>query len=161
MGYSAVGFGADDLRLPAAELVSVAADVNGKPSVFVSANVGLFGFDQNVTQTSRIVKAGGMKIGVTAVLGKQYQKQFRNTDVETCDPEVALNKIVPELKRNADYLVLLANATQEEAIELVKKYPEFNVVAVADSPDLPPNTPEFVPRHAYSVGSGRPQGRRA
>ena len=144
MGYNAVGFGADDLRLPADGLVSVAAAVNGKPSVFVSANVGLFGFDQNVTQTSRIVKAGGMKIGVTAVLGKQYQKQFRNTDVETCDPDVALNKIMPELKRNADYLVLLANTTQAEAIDLVKKYPAFNVAVLADSPELPSNTPEFV-----------------
>ena len=75
MGYNAVGFGPNDLRLPAAELVLVAADVNGKPSMFVSANVGLFGFDQNITQTSRVVEAGGMRIGVTAILGKQYQKE--------------------------------------------------------------------------------------
>ena len=60
-----------------------------------------------------------------------------------CAPEAALKKIVPELKRNADYLVLLANATQAEAIELAKKYPEFNVVVVAESPELPPNTAEI------------------
>ena len=149
MGYNAVGFGADDLRLPAAELVSVAADVNGKPSVFVSANVGLFGFDQNITQTSRIIKAGGMKIGVTAILGKQYQKEIDTpdpvADIEMSDPETALKKIVPELKRKADYLVLLANATQEEAIELAKKFPEFNVVVVAEGAELPPDKPETVP----------------
>ncbi len=144
MRYDAVGFGADDLRLPAAGLVSVAAAVNGKPSVFVSANIGLFGFDQNVTQTSRVVTAGGMRIGVTAVLGKTYQKEFDDPEIAMCAPEVALNKIVPELKRNAEYLVLLANATQAEAIELAKKYPEFNVVVVADSPELPPNTAEYV-----------------
>ena len=84
MGYAAVGFGPDDLRLPPAELVSVAADVNGKPSVFVSANVGLFGFNQNITQTSRIVKADGVRIGVTAILGKEYQKEFNNPEIEMC-----------------------------------------------------------------------------
>jgi hypothetical protein len=146
MGYSAVGFGGDDLRLPPDELVLVAAEVNGKPSMFVSANVGLFGFDQNVTQTSRVVKAGGMRIGVTAVLGKEYQKQVINSEVEMRDPEVVLRKIVPELKKqNADYLVLLANATTAEAIDLVRKFPAFQVVVVADSPELPPNTPEFAP----------------
>jgi len=153
MGYNTVGFGPNDLRLPAGELVLVAADVNGKPSIFVSANVGLFGFDQNVTQTSRIVKAGGMKIGVTAILGRQYQKEIEqyqketdNRDIEMCDAEATLKKIVPELKRNADYLVLLANATRAESIELAKKFPEFNVVVVAEGPELPPPfKPEMVP----------------
>ena len=119
MGYNAVGFGVDDLRLPVADLVSVAADVNGKPSIFVSANVGLFGFDQHVTQTSRVVEAGGMRIGVTAILGKKYQSEVNsptdNPEIEMIDPVAALKKIVPELKRNADYLVLLANATRKES----------------------------------------------
>ena len=160
MGYAAVGFGADDLRLPAAELVSVAADVNGKPSVFVSANVGLFGFDQNITQTSRIVKAGGMRIGVTAILGKQYQKEVQRISRESkcATPEVALNRIVPELKRNSDYLVLLANATQAEAIELAKKFPDFNAVVVAEGPELPPHDWRTDPGNAHLAGYGRPQG---
>ena len=145
MGYAAVGFGPDDLRLPPAELVSVAADVNGKPSVFVSANVGLFGFNQNITQTSRIVKADGVRIGVTAILGKEYQKEFNNPEIEMCAPEVAMNRIMPQLKRNADYLVLLANATQAEAIELVKRYPDFNAVVVAEGPELPPHDWRLVP----------------
>jgi hypothetical protein len=144
MGYNAVGFGSDDLRLPPDELVLVAAEVNGKPSMFLSANVGLYGFDQNVTQTSRVVKAGGMRIGVTAILGKDYQKQVINSEVEMRDPEAVLRKIVPELKQNADYLLLLANATTAEAEDLARKFPAFNVVVVADSPELPPNTPEFV-----------------
>jgi len=152
MGYNAVAFGANDLRLPPAELVSVAAEVNGKPSVFVSANVGLYGFDQKITQTSRVIKAGGMRIGVTAILGRQYQKQISNPEkgvanpeIEMCGPEAALKKIVPELKRNADYLVLLANATRGEAIELAKKFPEFNVVVVSEGAELPPDKPEIIP----------------
>jgi hypothetical protein len=146
MGYAAVGFGPDDLRLPAAELVSVAADVNGKPSIFVSANVGLFGFDQNVTQTSRVVKVGDVKIGIAAILGMEYQKEFSNNpEIATCAPEAALDKIVPELKKKADYLILLANSTQAEAIGLAKRYPQFSVVVVAEGPELPPHDWRAIP----------------
>ena len=145
MGYKAVAFGADDLRLPAAGLVSVAAEVNHKPSMFLSANVGLFSFDAHITETSRVIAAGGRKIGITAILGAQYQKEINNSDLEMLDPAAALAKVVPELKRKADYLVLLAHATREEAIELAKKFPEFNVIVVSEGPDIPPAAPETVP----------------
>lgn len=145
MGYKAVGFGPDDLRLPAASLVSVAAEVNNKPSMFLSANVGLFSFDAHVTETSRVVVADGRKIGVTAVLGTQYQKEINNSDLEMIDPAVALQKIVPELKQKADYLVLLANTTRAEAVELSKKFPEFNTIVVAEGPETPPAVPETAP----------------
>ncbi len=145
MAYDAITFGADDLRLPAGELVAVAADVNGKPSPFVTANVGLFGFDAQITPKSRIIEAGKMKIGVTAVLGKSYQKEIHNDEIEMADPESALKKIVPELKKSSDYRVLLAHAKMDEAIALAKKFPEFNVVIVSDGQPEPPAMPEKIP----------------
>ena len=144
MGYHAIAFGADDLRLPAGELVSVAASIDGKPSPFLSANVGLFGFAAEITPTSRVIEAGGRKIGVTAVLGKEYQKKIHNDEIEMSDPEAALEKIVPELKRKADYLVLLAHATLEESVALAKKFPAFNVVVTSDGQPEPPKDPETI-----------------
>jgi hypothetical protein len=145
MGYDAITFGADDLRLPAGELLSVAAGVNGQPSPFVSANVGLFGFDEGRTAKTRIIETAGMKIGVTGVLGKQFQSEIHNNEIEMSDPEAALKKVVPELKKKADFLVLLANATMQESIELGKKFPEFNVVVTAGGPgEEPPATPKKI-----------------
>ncbi len=144
MGYAAVTFGTADLRLPAGELVSVAAEVNGRPSMFLSANVGLFGFDQHVTQTHRVVEAGGVKIGVTAVLGRAHQKEINNPEIEMSDPAEALQSIVPELKKAADFLVLLAHAPREEAVELARRFPEFNAVVLSDGPAEPPAQPERV-----------------
>lgn len=144
MNYDAVAFGAEDLRLPAGELVAVAAGVDGKPSLFVAANVGLFGFDADITPKSRIIEAGGMKIGVTAVLGKTYQKEINNPEIEMVDPEAALTKIVPELKAKADYLVLLAHATMDESVALANKFPAFNVVVVSDGQPEPPALPETI-----------------
>jgi len=142
MGYDVIAFGADDLRLPAGELVSVAAAIGDKPSPFVSANVGLLGFDAGFTPTSRLIEAGGMKVGVTAVLGLQYQKEIHNDEIEMSDPRQALKQIVPELKQKADYLILLAHATKVESIALGREFPQFNVVVTSDGPPTPPATAE-------------------
>ncbi len=144
MGYDAIGFGVSDLHLPAGEVVSVAAGVNGQPSPFVSANVGLFGFDSGITPTSRVIEAGGVRLGVTAVLGLTYQKEIHNDEIEMRDPAEALKKIVPELKKKSDYMVLLANATKDESIALGRKFPGFNVVVTSDGPPIPPKTPETI-----------------
>ena len=45
MGYSGIGFGPADLRLPAEELVAAVAPVGNEPTPFLSANVGLLGLD--------------------------------------------------------------------------------------------------------------------
>jgi hypothetical protein len=142
MGYAAIGFGAEDLMLSPSELVLAAGEADGKPSPFISANVGLFGFNQHVTQTSRVVEAGGTRVGVTAILGKQFMKEVEKaltdkSQIEMIDPETALKKIVPDLKRNSDYMVLLANATREEAVELARKFPEFDAVVASDDSDMP------------------------
>ncbi len=145
MGYEAIAFGADDLRLPAGELAAMAAGVDDKPSFFVSANVGLLGKPGEITPQSRVFEAGGMKIGVTAVLGRTYQKQIRNDEIEMSDPDAILAKIAAELERKSDYRVLLAHATLKEAEELGKKFPAFNVVVSADGWEEPPKSEQTIP----------------
>ena len=88
-----------------------------------------------------------MKIGVTAVLGKKYQKEIHNDEIEMSDPDAALAKIVPELKQKSDYLVLLAHATQEESEALGRRSsPQFNVVVSAGGWEVPPATNPNHPR---------------
>ncbi len=143
-GYDAVALGASDLRLPAGEIASVAANLNGQQSPFVSANVGLFGFDSGMTSTYRIISRGGMRIGVTSVLGKTYQKEIKNPDIEMRDPAAAIEKILPNMKKQSDYLVLLANATKDETVALAKKFPDFNVVVTSDGHPEPPDKPQKI-----------------
>src|SRR5262249_19502708 len=73
MGYKAVGFSPDDLRLSAGELLSSIASVGKQPATFVCANVGLFGLGEKDLEKDlsryRIIEASGMKIGVTSILG--------------------------------------------------------------------------------------------
>lgn len=141
MGYHAIGVGTNDLRLPGAELLSVAKGVDNQQSPFISANVGLFTFDPPMIDPYRVIPAGGLKVGVTAVLGKQEQKQVQNGDVLKEDPETKLAEILPRLKQEADYLVLLAFASAEEATRLARRFPEFKVVVTAGGGPEPPAEP--------------------
>ncbi|MCE5268946.1 MAG: hypothetical protein LLG00_13795 [Planctomycetaceae bacterium] len=144
MGYDAIALGTTDLRLPAGELISVAAGSEGNPSRFVAANVGLMSPPGELTPTHTVIKAGGVRIGVTAILGKSYQQEIKNPEIEFTDPAAALSKVVPELARKSDYLVLLAHATRAESEELARKFPQFHVVVTSDGGEDPPNRAETI-----------------
>lgn len=140
MAYSAVAFGPKDLRLPATGLLSVTAAQDG-PSPYVSANVNLF--DQ--TQPFRVVEAGGMKIGVTSVLGDEYQREINNAELKLSPAEASLAAIMPKLKAaGCDRLVLLSHATQKESEALARKFPAFSVVVTAGGAEVPPNLPKKI-----------------
>ena len=139
MGYSVVGLGVEELRLPAGLLVSLGADTPTQPGLFLSANVALFGFDAKLTPRSRVLTLGGRKIGVTAVLGARFQKQIQSNELELSDPAKALGEVLPELARQAEFLVLLAYAGMDEAVELAKRFPQFDLVVVGEGPAEPPD----------------------
>jgi len=142
MGYQAIGLGASDLRLPAGELLSKVANLQGQvKSPFVSANVALFDFSPDMTATHRIIEAGGLKVAVTSVLGKSFMRQFNNPDVQTKEAEAALAELLPLLKeQQPDYLILLAHATVEESAALAKQFPDFDFVVTAGGGAEPPDT---------------------
>jgi hypothetical protein len=92
----------------------------------------------------RIIEAGGMKLGVTSVLGKEYQAQVHNDEVEIQPAAEALKQVVPQLAE-CDVRILLADTTVAEAQELARQFPEFSLVVVAetDGPD-PPAQPKKI-----------------
>ena len=139
MGYDAIALGKGELKLTTMELVSYVAKVDGKEGPFLSANVALLSFDSGLTPQTRVLKAGGLKIGVTAILGKKYQAEIANSEVETIDPKTALTKIMPTFQKEpCDLLVLLAHATVQESTELARQFPQFQIVVTAGGAPEPP-----------------------
>jgi hypothetical protein len=143
MNYSLVGFGPDDLRLGAGNLLSATTELDGKPSRFAAANVGLFELDLDSADRFRVVERDGRKIGIAAVLGKTFQKQVESDDVKLADPIAALEKVVPKLAA-ADVRILLAYAPPEESEQLARRFPQFEVVVTAGGGDQPPREPRRV-----------------
>ncbi len=156
IGYDAIALGKAELKLPASEVTSHVAGVGGKESIFVSANVALYGFDLGLTPQKRVVQRGGMKLGITSILGPAYQKEIHNPDLEMKAAEVALKQILLELrKENCDLLILLAHATMEESLVLAQRFPEFDVVVTAGGPAEPPgDKPQVVGRKTMLVEVG-------
>ena len=144
MGYDAIGLGTSELRFPAADLVNPIAGEEGRAGRFVSANVGLFGLSAQLTPRKRIVEAAEMKVGVTSILGKKYQREIHNPDVELTDPEAALEPLVAELRPACDLMILLAHATQEESLALARRFPAWDVVVTTDGPPVPPAEPLLI-----------------
>jgi hypothetical protein len=139
MGYIAAGFGPDDLRLSAGEVAAAIAGTEPGKSLFVSANVSVFGLTPKV----QIVEKNGLKIGITAVMGDTYQKQVNNAEIEFTPAADALGEVAHELA-DCNVRILLANATVEESIELAKMYPDFDFVVTAEGGDEPPNVPQEI-----------------
>lgn len=140
MGYAAVGIGEQDLRM---DLLSIVINLDEATNPFVSANVGIVDFDSGFSKRFKIVEAGGMKIGITSVLGKKAVAQFKkDSDLTLLEPYQAIPQILPKLlEAKCDQLVLLAYADQDEAEDLARRFPEFNWVVPAHAADEPPNTP--------------------
>ncbi len=154
MGYAAVGLGPQDLRM---DLLSVVINWEPDQSPFVSANVAILGFDSGFTKRYRIIDAGGMRIGITAVLGGSDAARFQNSDeLSVMDPVQALNEVLPELRSaNCDHLVLLSFAAPDETEQLARRFPEFDWVVTAGGAEEPPNSPaqiEGTGTHLIEVG---------
>ena len=149
MGYDAIGFGAEDLKLPATELLSATADLPAtddgqeQPSPCVSANVGLFGFDSEQTHRYRVVRVGDKTIGITSILGDEFQQEVNNDDLEFRPAREALRDVLQQLaQEKCDQLVLLSYASPTESQELARQFPEFNLVITAGGADVPPLEPQ-------------------
>jgi hypothetical protein len=145
MGYAAVGFGPGDLRLPAEELIAAVAAVGPETTPFVSANVGLLGLDAGITPRLQIVEAGGLRIGITSVLGDAEAEAIRNDSLEIVPATKALAEITKQLTTaRCDHQILLAFASAEESRRLAAEYPQFDIV-VTSGADEPPLVPPTLP----------------
>jgi hypothetical protein len=155
MQYAAVGFGPADLRLPAEELVAAVAPIGDTPTPYVSANVGLLGLDANITPRFRVVEAGGLKIGITTVLGAEEAAKIRNDDIEVVPAAQALAPVAAELaKAGCHHQVLLCFAKPEETQALAAKFPQFDIVATSGGADEPPRELLQLPGGARLVELG-------
>ena len=139
MGYSGIGFGPADLRLPAEELVAAVAPVGNEPTPFLSANVGLLGLDADITPRFRVVEIGGLRIGITSVLADSKSANLRNAAIEVTTAEAALQDVVELMQPGlCDHYVLLSWGNPEEARELAKSFPQFDVIVTSGGADEPP-----------------------
>ncbi len=134
MGYDAIGFGPNDLRLGIDPLLPLLAE---EDNVFLASNSQLL----IPTATQRVIQRGGFKVGVLAVLGDKYQRQVNDGTVQFTPAAEAIEAALPKLKQQCDILVLLSNASIDESKDLARRFKDFDIVVTAGGADHPPHEP--------------------
>jgi len=98
-----------------------------------------------------------MKLGITSVLGDEYQKEVHNAEIVIQPAAESIKKVLPELQ-NCDVRILLAHATVEESRALAKAFPQFQIVVTSDGRDVPPQEPEKIPGTKSRLVEVAPKG---
>ena len=151
MPYAAVALGPEELRVGLDTLLQLHRPDDGLP--FVCANVKLYNTDDLGRLTSRTVEVGGVKIGVTAILGAGYKRELLpesstgESMIEIANPTDALPAVLETLQsQQPDLLVLLSHAPLEESRGLASKFPQFDLILSAGGPEDPEGKPEQIGR---------------
>jgi len=138
MRYAACGWGTEDVKLSAGELAAAVAEVDGE-RLFVSANVGLFAWSDEIVPRYRVVQVGRKRVGITSVLLESEQEKVNNSEVVFRSAAEGLDEVLPELKRQrCDLLVLLSYGPPQETAALAARYRDFQVVVTSGGADEPP-----------------------
>ena len=153
MGYGVLNLGPEELRLGG---VFLAQHEHDDPPL-LGANVALFGdlsgdvaVDTGIART-RILEAGGLKIGFTGVVGETMAGELANPDVMSEQgvgrAEDFLPAALAELAE-CDVRILLSQAEPTETARFLKEFPGFHAAVTAGGPEDPPREPEVVPTSA-------------
>jgi 2',3'-cyclic-nucleotide 2'-phosphodiesterase (5'-nucleotidase family) len=131
MGYAAATIGEYDLRMGAGYLLARAAET-GLP--LVSANVYDATTGAPLVQPYMIVERGGVRIGITGVMADDLAvKLVKGVDasgVTVGDAAEALTKLLPEIRKKADFVLLLSHLGLDQSKELVASVPGIDFLVV-------------------------------
>jgi cytochrome c554/c'-like protein len=142
LGYQAIALSAEDLKVGIGEAFGQFLSYLGEPTKIVVANVQPgAGYESHILP-SRVITAGSLKLGVTAVVTPEALAKLADADKSDLLPVVkrpdeVLGSVLADLESKSDYQVLMVQASPEEAKRLALAYPGFDVV-VAKSPSADP-----------------------
>lgn len=131
MGYDAVTIGEHDLRNGVDYLVRLVAET-GVP--LVSANVRNATTGKLVALPFVVVERHGVRIAITGVLADdvtiKLAKDVTESGVTVQPPSEVLATLIPEMRRKADFVVLLAHAGIDHAKSLAQTVPGVDFLIV-------------------------------
>ncbi len=151
--YVAVGLGPEDLRLqPDFLLAQDIPDDTGEALRFVSANVVFYDSPELGTPLrSRVIEIRGRRVGITSILSESTVSSIvapgSNTDISWSAPGPAIDQVMQEFDgQQVDFRILLSQSHPDESRDLAKRYPQFDVIVVAQgvSDPNPATEPEKI-----------------
>ena len=145
LNYKAVAFGAEDVKLGPDYLLS--QNLPDNPISFLNANVTFYDTpDLGTPNRTRVFEHGGLKFGVTSVMGDSLRLEIKQVeDVKFQPPADVLPAALESLEaEQVDLKILLAQGSLEEGRRLARDFPAFDLVLTAGGPEDPNGTPEAI-----------------
>lgn len=125
LGYAAVNLGHREAGLSAAALRDLK---KGAPLPILSANLLEQSTGMPLFEPTRIVTRGRWKIGLVGVLDPRIPPEALGEGVAIERMETALARVIPELKKRADLIVLLAFTDETSLAALAREFYEVDVI---------------------------------
>ncbi|KLU03781.1 cytochrome c-554 [Rhodopirellula islandica] len=143
MGYVSVGLGPDDVRLSVNDLIQEASPGDPEEAIYVSANV--IPFDRSLMPSHRVVRRGGMTLGVTTILDPDSLETKLSDDIQlTALVDAAKEALAAIQEEDPDYTVLTFYGEEKNAQELVRAVPGFDLVVIAGGYGEPTYQPQAI-----------------
>ena len=150
LGFRVLNLGPEELRLGADYLLSQHNAEAPDAVSFLSCNLVFFDApDLGTPLAWRIVEVGGVRIGVTGVLGTSKKGEILggggNRDIRFIPPAEALRPAVSAMRdEQPDLLVLLSHSDKDESKQLAEEFPEFHLIVTAGGYEDPNGKPVSV-----------------
>ncbi len=129
MGYDAVNLGKQEVNL---DRDTLRQKLQGSGLPFVSCNVLDRQTGKPLALSFLIKTVGGLRIGITGVV--QAEGDAVGPGLSVRPPEEALAEILPGLRTQSDFVVVLAFAPEEILRDIAAKFPEVGAVLGGDVP---------------------------
>jgi hypothetical protein len=129
IGYDAVNLGKAEAQM---DRETLEQSLKSAPLPYVTANVIDRQTRKPVADPYRILRRGKLRIGVTGVTHCDGREVGPGLEVRP--PIEALAEVIPTLKKNCDYLVVLAFVDEDGLREIASKFHEVDCVLGGDVP---------------------------
>lgn len=129
MGYVALNVGSREAALSADGLRALA---ESSPVPLISANVRAGAADRPLLPGHVVVRHGGRRVGIVGVVDPATLDGDPGEGVVIERMETALARLLPEIRREADVLILLAYTDEHTLAQLAARFYEFAVVLGGD-----------------------------
>jgi 2',3'-cyclic-nucleotide 2'-phosphodiesterase (5'-nucleotidase family) len=137
MGYDALNIGRSEFRFGKEFLQRSRSQVSFP---YIASNLLYNGDNLPWTSDYVIKETGGIKAAVLGILNPEYLPGFSDQEpgeeLQVIPPEVALNKLVPEVRKKADLVILLSQLDKTKSLELLKAVKGSDVTIFSGRNDL-------------------------
>ena len=125
LGYEALNVGHREAQLSAAQLRALQTSA---PVPMLSANLLDRTTGAPIFATHKIVRRGAWRVALVGVMDARSIGDGLGDGLAVEEPEVALGKLLPKLKEQADCIVLLAFADEAALAALARQFYELDVI---------------------------------